>query len=205
MKLGIDIKGNTDKMEVQRTTKETTIIVCINQIKNKKLVVNTLNPFLDHMIETLAWRANLNVGVQINSKTNYGHTITEDIGITFGLALLELYKSKIPNGVEGFGYAFGILDEACASAAISIEGRANHFIEGPSFENIDGTNGYNLTSFFEGFCQGCKCTLRINFSGKDPHHSWESVFRAFGLAIRKTLEPNIWRKDTISGLKGTLE
>jgi imidazoleglycerol-phosphate dehydratase len=205
MRLGFDIKVNKNEIKLQRTTKETRVVISLNQIKNKKLNVNTTIPFLDHMIETLAWRANLNIGVQIISEIKLAHTISEDIGITLGRAILELYKSKIPDGIEGFGFAQGVIDEAFADAAISIEGRANYFIEGPSFENVDGTNGYNLTSFLEGFSQGCKCTLRINYSGRDPHHSWESAFRALGLAIRKALEPNSWRNGTISGTKGSLE
>ncbi|MFW6122402.1 MAG: hypothetical protein ACOC80_16095, partial [Petrotogales bacterium] len=98
-----------------------------------------------------------------------------------------------------------VIDEAFADAAISIEGRVNYFIDGPEFKNVDGASEYDLISFLEGFSQGCKCTLRVNYSGKDPHHSWEAAFRALGLAIRKTLEPNSWRKRTISGMKGTLE
>ncbi len=205
MKLGFDIKKNADEVKIERTTKETRVTVSINQIKNKKLNVETTNPFLDHMIETLAWRANLNIAVHISTEIKLSHPIAEDIGITLGRAILELYKIKISEGVEGFGFARGLIDEAFADATISIEGRVNYFIDGHRFENVDGTSEYDLISFLEGFSQGCKCTLRISYSGKDPHHSWESVFRALGLAIRKTLEANSWRKGTISGMKGTLE
>jgi imidazoleglycerol phosphate dehydratase HisB len=111
----------------------------------------------------------------------------------------------MPEGIEGFGFTRGIIDEAYADAAISIEGRTNSFIDGPSFENVDGTSSYDLVAFLEGFCQGCKCTLRVSYSGKNPHHSWEAVFRALGCAIQKAFEPNNWRKETISGLKGTLD
>lgn len=205
MKLGFDIKKNKDEIFLQRTTKETNIVVIVNQIERKNLDVDTSIPFLNHMIETLSWRANLNIGVELNSEVKLNHPVAEDTGIVIGRAVLELYKSKIVEGVEGFGFARGIIDEAFADATISIEGRTNYYVDGPSFENVDGMSGYDLVAFLEGFCQGCKCTLRLNYSGKDPHHTWEAAFRAIGLAIRNTLESNNWRKEAISGMKGTLE
>jgi len=205
MKLGVDIKINAEEVEVQRTTRETKVTVTVNTIKDKQLKVETTVPFLNHMIETLAWQANLNIGVRFDSKIGLGHPVAEDIGITLGRAILELYKSKLSKGVEGFGFARGVLDKAVADAVISIEGRTYSVIDGPIFENVDGMIGYNLIAFLDGFCQGCKCTLRVEYHGKDPHHCWEAVFRALGLAIRKTFESNIWRKGTIAGMKGTLE
>lgn len=205
MKLGINVKRNTNEINVTRTTKETKILVSVNTIKEKSLGVKTTIPFLDHMIETLACRANLNIGVKIDLKVNLEHTIAEDIGITLGKAILELFKIKLPEGIEGFGFAKGVIDEALADAAISIEGRINYFINGPEFQNVDGISGYSLIAFLEGFCQGCKCTLRLNYSGKDPHHSWEAAFRAFGYSLRNAFTENDWRKGTISALKGTLK
>ena len=205
MNLGIDIQKTKDGIKIQRNTNETKVYVSINQIQNKKLKAETSISFLDHMIDTIAFRANLNIGIKISSDVKLKHPIAEDAGITIGRAILELYKSKLLEGVEGFGSAKGIIDEGYADAIISIEGRANYFINGPRFEKVDGTSGYNLIAFLEGFAQGCRCSLRINYSGEDPHHTFEAVFRALGFAIRKALEKNSWRKETISGLKGTLE
>jgi imidazoleglycerol phosphate dehydratase HisB len=205
MKLGFTIKKSANEIKVQRNTKETKIIVNVNQIKEKKRSIETSNPFLNHMIETLAFRANLNIGIKIDSNTDLIHPIAEDTGITIGRSIFELYKSKITTGVEGCGFARGIIDEAFANVALSIEGRVNYFVNGPKFENVDGISGYDLLAFLEGFSQGCRCTLRIDYYGNDPHHTWEAIFRALGFAIRKAFESNSWRKDTISGLKGTLE
>lgn len=205
MNLGVNVKRNTNEIKVTRTTKETKISVSVNTIKEKSLGVKTTIPFLDHMIETLAWRANLNIGVKIESKVNLEHTIAEDIGITLGCAILELFKIKSSDGIEGFGFAKGVIDEAFADAIISIEGRVNCFISGPEFQNVDGISGYSLAAFLEGFSQGCKCNLRLEYSGKDPHHSWEAAFRAFGYALRNAFSENKWRKGTLSALKGTLE
>lgn len=205
MKLGVTIKKNSNEITVQRNTKETEIVVNVNSIKGKKLLIETQNPFLNHMIETLAFRANLNIGIKINSYTDLTHPLSEDAGITIGRAIFELYKSKINAGVEGCGFAKGMIDEAFADVSLSIEGRVNYFIDGPKFENVDGLSGYDLIAFLEGFSQGCRCTLRIKYSGEDPHHTWEAVFRGLGFAIRKALDSNEWRKNTISGLKGTLE
>jgi len=157
------------------------------------------------MIETLAYRANLNIGLLVDTKVNLEHTISEDTGITLGRALLEMFKSKVNEGIEGFGSGKGVLDEAFADAIISIEGRVNYNINGPEFQNVDGISGYSLVAFLEGFCQGCQCTLKLDYSGKDPHHSWEAAFRALGYAIKEVYRTNEWRKGTISALKGTLE
>lgn len=205
MKLGIDVKKGLNNVKVNRTTKETKISVNVNSIRNQSLEVDTTFPFLDHMIETIRTRANLNIGVKIDSKINLDHTIAEDIGITLGNAILELFKIKISKGIEGFGFGKGILDEAKADASISFEGRVNYFINGPEFQNVDGISGFNLIAFLEGFCQGCKCTLRLDYSGKDPHHSWEAAFRAVGYAIKNAFNENSWRIGTISAIKGTLE
>ena len=205
MKLGVNVKRNSDEIVVTRNTNETKIIVQVNKIQKKSLEIDTTIPFLDHMIETLARRANINIGVKIDKKVNLQHTIAEDIGITLGKSMYELFKVEISNGIEGFGFSKAILDEAIAEAIISIEGRINYVINGPDFQDVDGVSDYNLVAFLEGFCQGCKCTLRLDYSGKDPHHSWEAAFRALGYAIKNVFKKNEWRKCTISALKGTLE
>jgi len=205
MTLGIKIERKQNELVVTRKTKETNIKIEVNRLKNKKLKVDTNIPFLDHMIETLAWRGNFNIGVKSEIYVKLQHTISEDIGITLGIAIYELFKAEISNGIEGLGFSNAILDEASASAIISIEGRSYCSVNGPEFENVDGISGYNLIAFIEGFCQGCKCTLRLDYSGNDPHHSWEVAFRALGYAIKNVFKPNEWRKGTISALKGTLE
>lgn len=205
MKLGYNVSKDDKQIRVQRTTKETTIKVILNQIQEKTLQVQTPFQFLNHMIETLSWRAKLNIEVTTDSNIGLSHSLSEDTGITIGRAILELYTSKISEGVEGCGTAKGILDESIADVTISIEGRANFFINEPSIDKVEDITGYDLIAFLEGFCQGCNCTLHINYTGMDPHHMWESVFRAFGIAIRNALKKNRWQKNTISGLKGTID
>jgi len=205
MNLGVDVISNTTGIKVVRATKETKVFISINTVKNKPLGIDTSIPFLNHMIETLSWRANLNIGVKIDTNVDLEHAIAEDIGISLGVTIFELFKTKLPDGIEGFGSGKGIIDEAFAEAIISIEGRINYYINGPEFQNVDGISGYSLVAFLEGFCQGCKCTLRLDYNGKDPHHSWEAAFRAFGYAIKNVFNKNQWRKDTISALKGTLD
>ena len=205
MNLGINVKGDANEVNLTRTTKETKISVVVNTLIEKSLDVETTIPFLNHMIETLAYTTNLNIGIQIDFKVKLEHTISEDVGIVIGRAIFELFKIKMSDGIEGFGYAKGVLDEAYANAIISIEGRANCFINGPEFQNVDGISNYSLVAFLEGFCQGCKCTLKLDYSGRDPHHSWEAAFRALGYAIKNIFEKNIWRKGAISAFKGTLD
>jgi len=205
MNLGIETSEENGETEVRRTTAETNINVRLNGVKGRKLKNDTSLPFLDHMLDTLAWRACLNIGAEVETGERLRHPIAEDVGITVGIAVLELFRSKLPDGVEGFGFAKGAIDEASADVALSIEGRANSFIDGPEFTDVEGMSGYDLIAFLEGFSQGCKCTLQVEFKGRDPHHTWEAVFRGLGLALREALRPNEWRKGSIPGLKGTLE
>jgi imidazoleglycerol-phosphate dehydratase len=205
LNLGIEKSNENGELRVRRTTKETEITVRLNGIKERELKNDTSLPFLDHMLDTLAWRACMNIGVEVKTEEKLRHPIAEDVGITVGLTFLELYRSKLPDGVEGFGFAKGAIDEAVADVTVSIEGRVNSFIDGPDFVDVEGMSGYDLIAFLEGFSQGCTCTLQVDFKGSDPHHSWEAVFRALGLALREALKPNEWRKGSIPGLKGTLE
>lgn len=202
---GISIKPTQQGLTVQRKTNETQVLVELNRDENKKLDIDSGIPFLDHMIETLGWRSKFNIGLDINSEVELKHTIAEDIGITLGRAYLEYYKKQITEGLEGCGYAFGVLDEAFSKVILSIEGRSNSFVTGSVFENVDGISGYDLQAFLEGFSQGCRCTLRVEYNGENPHHCWEAAFRAFGEALSKVFTRNKWRKKSISGLKGTIE
>ncbi len=205
MKLGYEVITNDEELKVTRRTKETFVTVRLNTKKDRPLEIKTPIPFQDHMIDTIAWRASMNIGVTIEESSGLTHPIAEDVGITLGRAVLELYRSKSDQGTEGFGSARGMIDEAIAEVSMSLEGRANTFIEGPEFDMVDGMSSHDILAFLEGFSQGCKCTLRVEFKGRDPHHSWEAVFRAFGLCLRDVLQRNDWMKGSISGLKGILE
>jgi imidazoleglycerol phosphate dehydratase HisB len=163
------------------------------------------------MIETIAWRACINIDVNFKTK-NYAlrHIIAEDTGIVLGRALSKLFQSKMKKGTKGAGYSVSILDEAMAIGAISIEGRSNSFIDlngkKAYLRNVEDCKGADLIAFIEGLAQGMNSTIQVKIlKGYDPHHIWEAIFRAIGESIRDCFTENSWRKNTIAGVKGILK
>lgn len=211
IKLGIFFDISTlQQVKAKRITRETVIEAEVNLgERNLKLKegINTNIPFLDHMIETIAWRSCINIGISIRSiGYKLFHTLAEDSGITLGNIFRELLKNKNESGVEGSGVGFAALDEALSMVNLSFEGRSNCFITHQDIsipEFVETTHSSNMIAFFEGFSQGASATIHLKFlSGRDPHHIWESGFRAFGEALRKSLKKNPWRAGTTVGVKG---
>ena len=153
----------------------------------------------------------LNIDLSYMTK-NYKltHVIAEDSGITLGAALKTLFEQRVPEGVEGAGFGIAPLDEALAMATVSVEGRANSFIEAGSatrtMKKVEDTTGNDLEAFIEGLAQGMGCTIHLRvLKGKDPHHIWEAAFRSLGIALNGIFEKNTWRKDVIAGVKAVLK
>jgi imidazoleglycerol-phosphate dehydratase len=202
---------NDNVITITRTTRESVITVSISKgerdIEGKKKINTGLN-FLNHMIETIAWRSNFNISINISLEGAYKlmHVVAEDAGITFGAAISKLIQREFTNGIEGSGYAYGIIDEAESSVAISFEGRSlfkTSYRIPMDFELVEDMKSRDLENFLGGFAQGAKCTIHATvYDGTDPHHIWESLFRAFGEALRKCFEENKFRKGTTPGVKG---
>jgi len=210
-KLGIFFDISTlQQVKAKRITRETVIEAEVNlRERNPKLKegINTNMPFLDHMIETIAWRSCINIGISIRSiGYKLFHTLAEDSGITLGNIFRELLKNKTEFGVEGNGVGFAALDEALSVVNLSFEERSGCFITHQDVnipEFVETTNSSNMIAFFEGFSQGARATIHLKFlSGRDSHHIWESAFRAFGGALRDSLKKNPWRAGTTVGVKG---
>lgn len=209
-----EIVEATDKKVVcERKTSESEIRVCVEDSPKRDMNIKTGLNFLDHQVKQIAWRLCMNIDASIKNTTAYRstHTMAEDLGIVLGQAILEMYKCRMDEtGVNGFGSADGVIDEAKAWAAVSIEGRANSFIEIcediEKKELVEDMLTTDLLQFLEGFAQGLKGTVQVKIEwGKDPHHAYEAAYRALGEALKKCLEKNEWRKGTIAGVKDTLE
>ena len=210
LELGYHIlHANDAHVLCKRITRESTIVVDIDSGKrhpdiNEKIA--TSFHFLNHMIEHISWRSCMNIGVS-TSVTHYpfGHVICEDVGMTMGYAFAEFWRQQMGHGVNGEGEATGIIDEAMARVAMSFEDRAQFcFTSAVAIhERVEDMLSADLNNFFAGFAQGAKCTIHLDvFKGDDPHHLWESAFRAFGMCLRQVFAPNPWRKGTTPGVKG---
>ncbi len=211
-KFGIDIKESSEKKAVvERTTRESKIKVCVEFTPIRNFKINTSLEFLNHMIETIAWRMCANIDVSVDTKNfKLTHVITEDTGLVLGKALEELFKQRLEKGVNGFGFSKGIIDEASTTVSVSIEGRPEFYLRGNApgikVERVEDMLSNDLDDFLKGLALGMNSTIQVDVEyGDDPHHTWESVFRALGEALRVAFEKNEWRRGTTVGVKGTLE
>lgn len=192
------------KVTRKTTESEMTVSLDFSPLKSDyRSKINTPMPFLNHMLEHIAWRSNCNIGVTVQlDKFDLTHVVCEDVGMTFGKAVLE-YVEK--SNVTGYGSSVGIIDEARALCAVSFEGRSGLYfdsnIEIPA--QTEGTLSEDILTFLDGFVQGARCTLHVDVQkGENGHHIWEAVYRALGMALGNALTPA--REGMTAGVAGKI-
>lgn len=170
--------------------------------------ISTPIPFLNHMIEHIAYRGGFNIETKISlADFALTHVIAEDLGIALGKAVKEYIDTT--DGAYGYGDAIGIIDEAKAECAVSFESRAYidwdyHGIDIP--KGTEGMLSEDLETFLDGFVQGAMCTLHIDlFKGHNGHHIWEAIYRAVGAALNRATAVDESRKGKTSGVAGKIE
>jgi imidazoleglycerol-phosphate dehydratase len=191
--------------EIERNTLETQIRVAINLDGSGKASFDTGVPFLEHMLDQVA-RHGL-VDLEITAKgDNYidDHHTVEDIGISLGQAFTQAIGDK--KGINRYGHAYVPLDEALSRVVIDFSGR-------PGLEfNVDfsrariGEFDVDLfMEFFQGFVNHANVTLHVdNLRGRNAHHVAETVFKAFGRAMRMALEADPRMAGVMPSTKGSL-
>ena len=165
-------------------------------------------PFLNHMIEHIAYRAGFNIRTTTElTDFTLVHVIAEDLGIALGKAVKEYIDT--PDGAYGYGDAVGIIDEAKAEVAMSFESRA--YVDIDYHKNTipsetEGMLSEDLQTFLEGFAQGAMCTLHVDLlKGSNGHHIWEAIYRAFGSALNRVVAIDESRIGKTSGVAGKIE
>ncbi len=197
------------KVTRKTTESEMTVTLDFSPLKsNYREYINTGITFLNHMIEHIAWRGGFNIEVNVKlDKFVLTHVIAEDLGIALGKAVREYILST--DGVQGYGDAVGIIDEAKAQCAVSFEERAYCDMDFNGIgvgECVEGMNSEDLETFLEGFAQGAMCTLHVDLiKGHNGHHIWEAIYRAFGTALNRTLMVSEERKGRTAGVAGKIE
>lgn len=195
-----------NKITATRKTTESSVKVIIEKgtlASDYRSKIRTPLPFLNHMIEHIAWRAGLNIDIELNMPDfQLTHLVTEDTSMTLGKAVGEFVRINRPSG---YGDGVGIIDEARASAVISFEDRA--YLDFSSKvrynEQVEGMPSEELVTFLDGFAQGARCTLHIQIEkGLNGHHIWEAVYRAFGIALGNALSVDSNREGKTSGVAG---
>ena len=166
--------------------------------------INTPIMFLNHMLEHIAYRSGVNLEITVTlDKFDLTHVVAEDVGMTFGKAVLDLVNSNVPTG---YGDAIGIIDEAKASAAISFEGRSLFdftFAGTQLAEQVEGMYTDDILTFLDGFAQGANATLHVDvLKGANGHHIWEAAFRAVGTALGRALYVDPARAGLTAGVAG---
>lgn len=200
-------------IKVTRKTTESEMTVSIEPGKIKpdyrKRICTTI-PFLNHMIEHIAWRSGMNIEASVKlDEFTLSHVICEDLGMALGRAVQKYVSDNIREGVCGFGDGIGIIDEAKAESAVSFESRSLFVIDYHGTNPGDETEGMyreDLETFLLGFTQGASCTLHIDvIRGENGHHIWEAVFRSLGTCLGRAVYKDEKRRGMTSGVAGTIE
>ena len=190
--------------QVTRNTNETQISVSINLDGSGKSTLATGVPFLDHMLEQIARHGvfDLDVAAKGDLHIDAHHTV-EDIGITFGQAFAKAVGDK--KGVRRYGHAYVPLDEALSRVVVDLSGRPGLEFKVDFVRARIGEFDVDLAhEFFQGFTNHALVTLHVdNLRGDNAHHQAETVFKAFGRALRMAAEVDP-RMQGVPSTKGTL-
>lgn len=193
------------KATISRDTLETQILVSINLDGTGKSSFETGVPFLDHMMDQIARHGMIDLDVQAKGDLHIdAHHTVEDIGITLGQAFNAAVGDK--KGIARYGHAYVPLDEAMSRVVIDFSGRPGLEWHVPFTRGSVGGFDVDLfIEFFQGFINHAKVTLHVdNLRGKNTHHQAETVFKAFGRALRMALSPDPRMAGIMPSTKGTL-
>jgi imidazoleglycerol-phosphate dehydratase len=191
--------------EVIRNTNETQIRVAINIDGTGKQKLNTGVPFLDHMLDQIARHGLIDLDIEANGDLHIdAHHTVEDVGITLGQAFAKAIGDK--KGIRRYGHAYVPLDEALSRVVIDFSGRPGLEYHVPFTRSMIGTFDVDLAhEFFQGFVNHALVSLHIdNLRGDNAHHQCETIFKAFGRALRMAAEMDARAAGTIPSTKGSL-
>ena len=191
--------------DVVRNTKETQIRVKLNLDGSGVAAFATGVPFLDHMLDQIARHGLIDIDVAATGDLQIdAHHTVEDIGITLGQAFTQAIGDKL--GVRRYGHAYVPLDEALSRVVIDLSGRPGLEFHVDFKRAMIGAFDVDLAhEFFQGFVNHALVSLHIdNLRGENAHHQCETVFKAFGRALRMACEPDPRAAGVIPSTKGSL-
>lgn len=191
--------------EVKRETLETKVRVRIDLDGTGRSNFRTGVPFLEHMLDQIARHGMMDLDIECDGDLHIDdHHSVEDIGITLGMALAQAVGDK--RGIRRYGHAYVPLDEALSRVVIDLSGRPG-LIFGCDFTraNIGMFETQLVQEFFQGFVNHAKATLHVdNLRGSNAHHQAETIFKAFGRALRMACEMDARMGDALPSTKGAL-
>ncbi len=192
------------QVEKKRKTNETDINIKLNLDGNGVGKIKTPIRFFNHMLDQVVLRSGIDLEIEANSLDGNQHHLVEDVGITLGKSILEALGDK--RGINRYGSVILPMDEALSLVAIDFSGRAFSKINvGIKQYKTSDFETILLPHFFQSFVSSSLSTIHIKMiEGQDPHHIIESIFKAFGEALKIAVKISNENKDKISSTKGVL-
>ena len=193
------------KAAVTRNTQETRITASVNLDGNGASKFDTGLPFLEHMLDQIARHGLVDMDISAKGDLHIdAHHTVEDIGITLGQAFAKAAGDK--KGIRRYGHAYVPLDEALSRVVIDLSGRPGleYHVDFPR-ARIGDFDADLVHEFFQGFVNHALVTLHIHcLQGRNAHHVAETVFKAFGRALRMALEADPRMANVVPSTKGSL-
>ncbi|HUX63447.1 imidazoleglycerol-phosphate dehydratase HisB [Sulfuricella sp.] len=191
--------------QVTRNTLETQVSVSLNLDGTGVAKLASGVPFLDHMLDQIARHGMVDLDISAKGDLHIdAHHTVEDIGITLGQAFAKAVGDK--KGIRRYGHAYVPLDEALSRVVIDLSGRPGLVFAVEFSRGTIGEFDVDLVSeFFQGFVNHAGVTLHIdNLRGKNSHHQVETIFKAFGRALRMAVEVDSRLGGAMPSTKGSL-
>ena len=191
--------------EVTRNTRETRITVRVNLDGSGQSKLHTGIGFFDHMLDQIARHGLIDLDIHCEGDLHIdGHHSVEDVGITLGMAIAQAVGDKA--GLTRYGHSYVPLDEALSRVVIDLSGRPGLHMGVKFTAGSIGAFDTQLTfEFFQGFANLALATVHIdNLKGHNAHHQAETIFKAFGRALRMATTPDPRSAGVIPSTKGSL-
>jgi len=190
---------------VSRDTFETKITCALNVDGQGEGKLQSGVPFLDHMLDQVVRHGLFDIEIACDGDTHIDdHHSVEDIGISLGMAFDQALGDR--KGIQRYGYAYVPLDEALSRVVIDFSGRPGLFFHADFVRPKVGTFDVELTSeFFQGFANHAKATIHMDvIRGTNEHHKIETLFKAFGRALRMACSIDDRAAGRLPSTKGAL-
>ncbi len=191
--------------EITRNTLETQITVRLNLDGTGQGKFDTGVPFLDHMLDQISRHGLIDLDIIAKGDLHIdAHHTVEDLGITLGMALAKAWGDK--KGLTRYGHSYVPLDEALSRVVIDLSGRPGLAFNVPFTRAAIGQFDVDLFhEFFQGLVNHAGMTLHVdNLRGQNAHHQAETVFKAFGRALRMAVTPDARMAGVMPSTKGCL-
>ena len=191
--------------EVQRDTKETQIRVRVNLDGTGEARLSTGIGFFDHMLDQIARHGLIDLEIDAKGDLHIdGHHTVEDVGITLGMAVAKAVGDK--KGLTRYGHSYVPLDEALSRVVVDFSGRPGLEMAVDFKAGMIGAFDTQLAyEFFQGFSNHALVSLHIdNLKGHNAHHQCETIFKAFGRALRMAMTLDPRSAGVIPSTKGAL-